>query len=61
MARDLVIASHSAPVAELAARLAEQLYLGRSNVELVRIAGTLHDLGMIGIRRRHPQQARTIE
>jgi HD-GYP domain-containing protein (c-di-GMP phosphodiesterase class II) len=31
MARDLVIASHSARVAELAARLAEHLDLGRSN------------------------------
>ena len=49
-ARDLVIARHSARVAELAAWLAEHLDLGRSNVELVRIAGTLHDLGMIGIR-----------
>ena len=49
-ARDPAIASHSARVAELAARLSQQLDLGRRDVELVRMAGGLHDLGMIGIR-----------
>jgi HD-GYP domain-containing protein (c-di-GMP phosphodiesterase class II) len=49
-ARDRAIARHSVRVAELAARLTEQLDLGHRNVELVRMAGMLHDLGMIGIR-----------
>jgi response regulator RpfG family c-di-GMP phosphodiesterase len=49
-ARDLAVASHCARVAELAARLTQQLDLGRRNVELMRMAGKLHDLGMIGVR-----------
>ena len=49
-ARDRVIAMHSIRVAELAARLTQHFDLGRRNVELVRMAGMLHDLGMIGIR-----------
>jgi len=48
--RDLAIARHCARVAELAARLTQQLDLGRRNVELMRMAGKLHDLGMIGVR-----------
>lgn len=49
-ARDLVIARHSARVAELAAHLTRQLGLGGREVELIRMAGMLHDLGMIGVR-----------
>jgi HD-GYP domain-containing protein (c-di-GMP phosphodiesterase class II) len=49
-ARDPAIASHCARVAELAALLTQQLDLGDRNIELVRIAGMLHDLGMIGVR-----------
>jgi HD-GYP domain-containing protein (c-di-GMP phosphodiesterase class II) len=49
-ARDLSIASHCVRVAELAARLTQQFDLGRRNVELFRMAGRLHDLGMIGVR-----------
>ena len=49
-ARDLAIARHSVRVAELAARLTQQLDLGRPNVELIRMAGMLHDLGVIGVR-----------
>jgi len=49
-ARDLVIASHCVRVADLAALLTHQLDLGRRNVGLMRMAGKLHDLGMIGIR-----------
>jgi putative nucleotidyltransferase with HDIG domain len=49
-ARDLAIARHSVRVGELAARLAQQFDLGHRNVELMRMAGMLHDLGMIGIR-----------
>ena len=49
-ARDLAIARHCARVAELVARLTQQFDLGIRNVELMRIAGKLHDLGMIGVR-----------
>jgi Response regulator containing a CheY-like receiver domain and an HD-GYP domain len=49
-ARDRAISSHCARVAELAARLTQQFALGRRNVELMRMAGMLHDLGMIGVR-----------
>lgn len=49
-ARDLAIARHSVRVAELAARLTQHLDVGRRNVELIRMAGMLHDLGMIGVR-----------
>jgi HD-GYP domain-containing protein (c-di-GMP phosphodiesterase class II) len=49
-ARDLAIARHSARVAELAASLTEQLAPGKRWVELMRMAGGLHDLGMIGVR-----------
>jgi HD-GYP domain-containing protein (c-di-GMP phosphodiesterase class II) len=49
-ARDPVVARHSARVAELAARLGEQLGLGRRDVEVFRQAGMLHDLGVIGVR-----------
>src|SRR6266851_8424230 len=49
-ARDLATARHSVRVAELAARLTQHLDLGRRNVELMRMAGMLHDLGMIGVR-----------
>jgi HD-GYP domain-containing protein (c-di-GMP phosphodiesterase class II) len=48
-ARDPAIASHCARVAELAARLTQHLALGRQNVELMRKAGMLHDLGVIGV------------
>src|SRR6266851_5504257 len=49
-ARDLVIARHSVRVAELAVRLTQELGLGRREVELMRMAGMLHDLGVIGVR-----------
>jgi putative nucleotidyltransferase with HDIG domain len=49
-ARDLAIARHCARVAELAARLTQQLGLGRREVDLMHMAGMLHDLGMIGVR-----------
>jgi HD-GYP domain-containing protein (c-di-GMP phosphodiesterase class II) len=49
-ARDRVIAIHSVRVGELAARLTQELGLGRREVELMRMAGMLHDFGMIGVR-----------
>jgi HD-GYP domain-containing protein (c-di-GMP phosphodiesterase class II) len=49
-ARDPYMASHSNRVSELAGRLAQQLELGDRAVELLRTAGSLHDLGMIGVR-----------
>ena len=49
-ARDRYTASHSIRVADLAGRLGEHLELGDREVDLLRTAGSLHDLGMIGIR-----------
>lgn len=49
-ARDRVIASHSARVAALTVRLAQHLTRGRRWVEMMHVAGMLHDLGVIGVR-----------
>lgn len=49
-ARDRYTASHSFRVSELAGHLCEYLGLGDREVELLRTAGLLHDLGMIGVR-----------
>jgi response regulator RpfG family c-di-GMP phosphodiesterase len=49
-ARDRYTESHSMRVSELAGRLGEHLGLGGREVELLRTAGSLHDLGMIGVR-----------
>jgi putative nucleotidyltransferase with HDIG domain len=49
-ARDKYTESHSIRVAELAGRLSERLELGDREVELIRTAASLHDLGKIGVR-----------
>jgi len=49
-ARDKYTESHSIRVSELSARLGEHLELGDRECELIRTAGSLHDLGKIGIR-----------
>jgi len=49
-ARDRYTESHSIRVSEMAAHLGEYLELGDREVELIRTAGSLHDLGKIGIR-----------
>jgi putative nucleotidyltransferase with HDIG domain len=49
-ARDRYTESHSIRVSELAGRLGEHLELGDRECELIRTAGSLHDLGKIGIR-----------
>jgi putative nucleotidyltransferase with HDIG domain len=49
-ARDRYTESHSIRVSELAGRLGEQLELGDIECELIRTAGSLHDLGKIGVR-----------
>ncbi|HWH06526.1 MAG TPA: diguanylate cyclase [Gaiellaceae bacterium] len=48
-ARDAYTGSHSERVADLAARLAGRLGLDREQVELTRLAGSLHDLGKLAI------------
>jgi diguanylate cyclase (GGDEF)-like protein/putative nucleotidyltransferase with HDIG domain len=48
-ARDAYTGRHSFVVGELAARVAQQLGLEPEEVELVRIAGSLHDLGKLAI------------
>jgi diguanylate cyclase (GGDEF)-like protein/putative nucleotidyltransferase with HDIG domain len=47
--RDTYTGSHSARVAELAARVASRLGLDQEQIELARLAGSLHDLGKLAI------------
>ncbi|MGH2921120.1 MAG: bifunctional diguanylate cyclase/phosphohydrolase [Gaiellaceae bacterium] len=47
--RDTYTGSHSARVAELAARVALRLGLDQELIELARLAGSLHDLGKLAI------------
>jgi cyclic di-GMP phosphodiesterase len=49
-ARDPYLRGHSARVADLAATIAAHLGLSDDDVELVRLAGRLHDIGNIGTR-----------
>jgi diguanylate cyclase (GGDEF)-like protein/putative nucleotidyltransferase with HDIG domain len=47
--RDTYTGSHSARVAELAAKVASRLGLDQELIELARLAGSLHDLGKLAI------------
>ena len=47
--RDTYTGSHSARVADLAARVASRLGLDQEQIELARLAGSLHDLGKLAI------------
>lgn len=49
-ARDPYLRGHSARVADLSATIAAQLGLSDDEVEQVRLAGRLHDLGKVGTR-----------
>ena len=49
-AKNAYLAGHSARIAAFAATIAHQLSLADDQVEQVRTAGRLHDLGMIGVR-----------
>ena len=49
-AKDQYLRGHSARVADLAASIAHQLGHDEEMVEKVRLAGRLHDVGIIGIR-----------
>jgi putative nucleotidyltransferase with HDIG domain len=49
-ARDRYTESHSIRVSELSGKLGEHLELGDRECELIRTAGSLHDLGKIGVR-----------
>jgi putative nucleotidyltransferase with HDIG domain len=49
-AKDPYIRGHSARVADLGAMIAAEMGMGDEEVEAVRMAGRLHDIGKIGIR-----------
>ena len=49
-AKDAYLRGHSARVADLAATIAAQLGMSDEQLDVVRIAGRLHDLGKIGTR-----------
>ena len=49
-AKDVYLRGHSRRVAEFAASVAEEMGLDADEVENVRLAGRLHDIGKIGIR-----------
>jgi putative two-component system response regulator len=49
-AKDPYMRGHSARVADLAATIAHQMGMPDEDVEIVRIAGRLHDIGKIGTR-----------
>lgn len=49
-ARDAYTSGHSRQVTRYAVRLAEELGLEQKQIELIRYAGLLHDVGKIGIR-----------
>jgi putative two-component system response regulator len=49
-AKDPYLRGHSARVADLSATVAHQMGLGDDEVDQVRIAGRLHDIGKIGTR-----------
>ncbi len=49
-ARDRYTESHSIRVSEMSGALGEHLELGDRECELIRTAGSLHDLGKIGVR-----------
>ena len=49
-AKSTFLAGHSARVAAFSATVASEMNLSDDDVEFIRVAGRLHDLGMIGIR-----------
>ncbi|HEX5973081.1 MAG TPA: HD domain-containing phosphohydrolase [Gemmatimonadaceae bacterium] len=49
-AKDIYLRGHSIRVADLAAAIAEEMGLDADTVELIRVAGHLHDVGKMGIR-----------
>jgi putative nucleotidyltransferase with HDIG domain len=49
-AKDVYLRGHSQRVADLAAQIASELELPSEIIELVHLAGRLHDVGKIGIR-----------
>ncbi len=48
-ARDVYTGSHSERVGELSARIARRLGIDEPQIELIRLAGSLHDLGKLAI------------
>jgi response regulator RpfG family c-di-GMP phosphodiesterase len=48
-AKDLWLAGHSVRVAQMAASLAAELKRSDEEIEQIRLAGRLHDIGMVGV------------
>jgi diguanylate cyclase (GGDEF)-like protein/putative nucleotidyltransferase with HDIG domain len=59
-ARDTYTGSHSERVSELAARVASRVGLDPEQVELTRLAGSLHDLGKLAVPEEILQKAGTL-
>ena len=59
-ARDTYTGSHSERVAELAARVADRLGLDAEQIELTRLAASLHDLGKLAIPEEMLKKAGTL-
>ena len=49
-AKDAYLRGHSARIADMAAMVAAEMGMADEQIEMVRVAGRLHDIGKIGIR-----------
>jgi putative two-component system response regulator len=49
-AKDMYTAGHSRRVAELSAQIAREMGLPQNKIDIIRLAGQLHDIGKIGVK-----------